>query len=194
MTKKPSPNATSINVTALLGEWSKGNRAAFDTLMPFVYAELRRRAASYMRKENAGHTLQPTGLVHEAYLRMVDQDHADWQNRAHFFAVASQILRRILVDHARSKHRLKRGADPLKVTWIEDLGAKEPPAFDLVALDDAMKKLSKLDPQQAKIVELRFFGGLSIEETAASLKISVATVKRDWSMARAWLLRELTSG
>jgi len=194
LTKKPSPNATSINVTALLGEWSKGNRAAFDTLMPFVYAELRRRAASYMRKENAGHTLQPTGLVHEAYLRMVDQDHADWQNRAHFFAVASQILRRILVDHARSKHRLKRGADPLKVTWIEDLGAKEPPAFDLVALDDAMKKLSKLDPQQAKIVELRFFGGLSIEETAASLKISVATVKRDWSMARAWLLRELTSG
>lgn len=193
MTKKLSGNATSINVTALLAEWSKGNRAAFDTLMPFVYAELRRRAASYMRKENAGHTLQPTGLVHEAYLRMVDQNHADWQNRAHFMAVASQILRRILVDHARSKQRLKRGADPLRVTWIENLGAKEPPTFDLVVLDDAMEKLSKLDPQQAKIVELRFFGGLSIEETADSLKISPATVKRDWSMARAWLLRELTS-
>ena len=150
MTKKLSGNATSINVTALLAEWSKGNRAAFDTLMPFVYAELRRRAASYMRKENAGHTLQPTGLVHEAYLRMVDQNHADWQNRAHFLAVASQILRRILVDHARSKQRLKRGADPLRVTWIENLGAKEPPTFDLVVLDDAMEKLSKLDPQQAK--------------------------------------------
>jgi len=116
-----------MNVTALLGEWSKGNRAAFDMLIPFVYAELRRRAASYMRKENAGHTLQPTGLVHEAYLRMVDQNHADWQNRAHFLAVASQILRRILVDHARSKQRLKRGADPLGVTGIENLGAKEPP-------------------------------------------------------------------
>jgi len=150
LTKKLSGNATSINVTALLAEWSKGNRAAFDTLMPFVYAELRRRAASYMRKENAGHTLQPTGLVHEAYLRMVDQNHADWQNRAHFLAVASQILRRILVDHARSKQRLKRGADPLRVTWIENLGAKEPPTFDLVVLDDAMEKLSKLDPQQAK--------------------------------------------
>src|SRR5262249_41761385 len=157
-------DAASSNVTALLVEWSNGNRAAFDTLMPLVYAELRRRAASYMRRENIGHTLQPTGLVHEAYLRLVDQDHADWQSRAHFFAVASQILRRILVDHARSKHRLKRGADPLKVTWIDDLSSKQPPAVDLVALNDALEKLSKLDAKQSRIVELRFFGGLSIEE------------------------------
>jgi RNA polymerase sigma factor (TIGR02999 family) len=194
LTKKASANVTSADVTVLLGEWSKGNRAAFNSLIPLVYAELRRRAQSYMRKENVGHTLQPTGLVHEAYLRLVDQDHANWQNRAHFFAVASQILRRILVDHARSKHRLKRGADPLKVTWIEEIGSKKVPAIDLVALDDALEKLSKLDPDQGRIVELRFFGSLSIEETAASLEISPATVKREWAMARAWLLRELSSG
>ena len=172
-------------------EWGKGNRAAFDSLVPLVYAELRRRASSLMRRENAGHTLQPTSLVHEAFLRLVDQDHADWQNRTHFFAVASQILRRVLVDHARSKHRLKRGGDALKVTWIGDLADKKSAAVDLIDLDDALEKLSKLDAEQAHIVELRFFGGLSIEETAASLKVSPATVKREWSTARAWLLREL---
>jgi RNA polymerase sigma factor (TIGR02999 family) len=137
--------------------------------------------------------LQPTSLVHEAYIRLVDKDHADWQNRAHFFAVASQILRRILVDHDRAKHRLKRGADPLQITWIENVGAGQASSVDLVALDGALEKLSRRDPEQARIVELRFFGGLSIEETAASMKVSPATVKREWAMARAWLLRELTS-
>ncbi|HYR89632.1 MAG TPA: sigma-70 family RNA polymerase sigma factor [Terriglobia bacterium] len=183
----------SSNVTALLLEWGKGDRQALDALVPLVYEELRRRAGSYMRSEKPGHSLQPTVLVHEAYLRLVDQDGINWQNRSHFFAVASQILRHILVDHARARHRLKRGGEAFRVTWVEDFGVQQREGIDLMALHDALERLSESDPQQGRIVELRFFGGLSIEETAEALNISSATVKREWSMARAWLYRELTS-
>jgi RNA polymerase sigma factor (TIGR02999 family) len=181
----------SANVTLLLMEWSNGNRAALDELLPLVYAELRRRARYYMRAENPGHTLQPTALVHDAYLRLVDQEGANWQNRAHFFAVASQVIRHILVDHARSRDRVKRGGAALRVTWVDDLSVSKPEEIDLVGLDDALSRLTQLDERQSRIVELRFFGGLSIEETAEALKISPATVKREWTMARAWLYREL---
>jgi RNA polymerase sigma factor (TIGR02999 family) len=174
-------------------DWNGGNRAALDALLPFVYTELRRLARGYMLSEKRGHTLQPTALVHEAYLRLIDQNRINWQNRAQFFGVAAQIIRRILVDHARARHRIKRGGADLKVTWTENVATPEPGGFDLEMLDDALKTLSNLDPQQGRIVELRFFGGLSIEETATVLEVSPATVKRDWAMARAWLHREVTS-
>ena len=146
-----------------------------------------------MRGENPGSTLQPTVLVHEAFLRLVAQDHVAWQNRAQFFAIASQILRRILVDQARARHRLKRGGDALRVTWIEDLAVGRTQGVDLMALDEALERLSKMDEVGARIVELRFFAGLSIEETAEALGSSPATVKREWGVARAWLRRELAS-
>src|SRR5262249_27825372 len=142
---------------------------------------------------NPGNTLQATVLVHEAFLRLVDQDHVNWQNRFQFFAIASQIMRRILVDHARARQRLKRGGDPLRGTWIEDLAVDPPQSVDLIALDQTLERLSKMDEQAARIVELRFFAGLSIEETAQALGMSPATVKRDWGIARAWLCRELSS-
>jgi RNA polymerase sigma factor (TIGR02999 family) len=185
-------NKQTSNVTLLLHEWGKGNRAALDELMPLVHKELRRRAANYMRLENPGHTLQPTVLVNEAYLRMVDQSQANWQNRAHFFAVASRILRHVLVDHARARNQLKRGGGLWKVTWTEEAEEAESQGIDLVGLNDALERLCELDERQGRIIELRFFGGLSIEETAGVLSISPATVRRDWSMARAWLYRELT--
>jgi len=180
------------DVTRLLLDWNGGNRAALDALLPLVYNELRQLARRYMLSENRGHTLQPTALVHEAYLRLIDQNRVNWQNRAQFFGVSAQILRRLLVDHARARHRLKRGGGELKITWTENLNVPES-GLDLVALDDAINRLADLDPQQGRIIELRFFGGLSIEETAAALGISPATVKREWVMARAWLFREVTS-
>jgi RNA polymerase sigma factor (TIGR02999 family) len=144
-----------------------------------------------MQGENPGHTLQPTALVHEAYLRLIDQNRVNWQNRAQFFGIAAQMIRRVLVDHARTRQRLKRGGDALKVTWTGNMEMPAAEAFDLVGLDDALNRLATLDAQQSRIVELRFFGGLSIEETGEALNISPATVKREWAMARAWLYREI---
>jgi len=161
--------------------------------MPVVYDELRRMARRYMRLEGPGHTLQTTALVNEAYIRLVDQKRVTWQNRAHFFGIAAQLIRRLLVDHARARHRLKRGGAVLKVEWSEQISPPVSRQMDLVALDDALNRLANLEPQKSRIVELRFFGGLSIEETAEALNISQATVKRDWSFARAWLHREMTA-
>jgi RNA polymerase sigma factor (TIGR02999 family) len=186
-------NSTPSNVTQLLLAWNEGDPTALDRLMPVVYDELRRLARRYMRQEDPAHTLQATALVNDVYIRLVDQKQVNWQNRAHFFGAASQMIRRLLVDHARARHRLKRGGDALRVTLHDDLNAAVPVQLDVVALDDALSRLAQLDPQQERIVELRFFTGLSIEETAEALSISPATVKRDWATGRAWLYREMTS-
>ncbi len=186
-----SPGAT--DTTGLLAKWGKGDQQALQELMPRVYDELRRLAGHLLRRERAGHTLQPTALVHEAYLRMVDQTRADWQNRAHFLAVAAQMLRRVLVDHARTKQRLKRSSGTVVLSFDESLVSGPERNLDVVALDEALGELARIDLQQSRIVELRFFAGVSIEETAASLAISPATVKRDWAVARAWLYRRLTN-
>jgi RNA polymerase sigma factor (TIGR02999 family) len=187
-------NSTPRNeVTELLLAWNTGDRSALDRLMPLVYQELRRLARQYMRSESPDHSLQATVLVNEAYIRLVDQRRVNWKNRAHFFGAAAQIIRRVLVDHARGRGRLKRGGDALKVSFDEKIGLRSEVQWDLVALDDALDQLAKLDPQQERVVELRYFTGLSIEETAEALGISPATVKRDWATARAWLFREMTS-
>jgi RNA polymerase sigma factor (TIGR02999 family) len=180
------------DVTQLLIDWNNGNRQALDELLPLVYDELRRVAARYLQRERPGQTLQGTALVHEAYLRLIDQTRVRWQNRAHFLGVAAQMIRRILVDHARAKQSAKRGGIAMKLSLDESIEAPERGEVDLGALDDALEDLGKIDPQQARIVELRFFTGLSIEETAEALSISPATVKRDWVVARAWLFRELS--
>ncbi len=179
-------------VTQLLIDWSKGDQAALDKLMPLVYSELRRLASNYLRRERANHTLQPTALVNEAYLRLVDQRNAKWQNRAQFFGISAQLMRRILVDHARQHQAAKRGGSDqkrLSITSAEAL--MKQPELDLLALNEALDELAQMDPQQGRIVELKFFAGLSIEETAEVLGISHATVERDWKMARAWLRRQL---
>ena len=180
------------DVTRLLVNWSNGDRQALEALLPLVYDELRMLAGRYLRRERSGHTLQSTALVHEAYLRLVDQRNVQWQNRAHFFAVAAQMIRRILVDHARKTQAEKRGGQAPRLSLDEAIAVAQGRDVDLVALDDAMNGLAAIDEQQARIVELRFFGGLSIEETAEVLKISPATVKRDWVMAKSWLYREMT--
>jgi RNA polymerase sigma factor (TIGR02999 family) len=180
------------DVTQLLIDWNNGNRQALDELLPLVYDELRRVAARYLQRERPGHTLQGTALVHEAYLRLIDQTRVRWQNRAHFLGVAAQMIRRILVDHARAKQSAKRGGIAMKLSLDESIEAPERREVDLGALDDALEDLGKIDPQQTRVVELRFFTGLSIEETAEALSISPATVKRDWVVARAWLFRELS--
>jgi RNA polymerase sigma factor (TIGR02999 family) len=179
-------------VTQLLSEYRGGKREALDLLLPFVYSELRSMAARYLRAERSDHTLQPTALVHEAYVRLADQRDVEWRNRAHFLGVAAQVMRRLLVDHARTRGRKKRGSG-LKVP-IDDVDAAAPSEtdVDVVALDTALERLATLSPQQARIVELRYFGGLSLEETAEVLGVSTMTVKRGWAMARAWLHRELT--
>jgi RNA polymerase sigma factor (TIGR02999 family) len=180
-------------VTQLLKDWSDGDQAALDRLMPLVYGELRRLANNYLRRERANHTLQPTALVNEAYLRLVDQRNARWQNRAQFFGVAAQLMRRILVDHARTHQAQKRGGSDqqrLSLTNVDRVAEK--PEIDLLALHEALNELAELDPQQSRIVELKFFGGLSIEETAEVLGIGHATVERDWKMARAWLRSKLS--
>jgi len=181
------------DLTQLLLAWNNGDRAALDRLMPLVYDELRRLARRYMRQEGFEHSLQATALVNDVYIRLVDQKRVNWQNRAHFFGAAAQMIRRLLVDRARARHRLKRGGNALRVTLHDHLNAAVPLQLDVVALDDALSKLARLDPQQERIVELRFFTGLSIEETAEALSISPATVKRDWATGRAWLYREMTS-
>jgi RNA polymerase sigma factor (TIGR02999 family) len=181
------------DVTQLLERWSNGDRAALEQLMPLVYDELRRVAQRYMLRERPDHTLQSTALVHEAYLRMVDQTNVRWQSRAHFFGVAAQSIRHLLVDHARGHNAAKRGAGAVKLSLDEAIGVPERNEVDLLALDQSLEGLSAIDPQQAQIVELRFFGGLSIEETAEALRISSATVKRDWVMAKAWLYQNLAS-
>ncbi len=181
------------NITELLLTWNDGNPEALEQLMPLVYDELHRQAARFLRRERADHTLQTTALIHEAYLKLVKQPEINWESRTHFFAIAANIMRRILVDHARSKNAEKRGGEYLKVP-LEEVGevAGKEKGVDLMALDEALTKLEKIDPRQAQIVELRYFGDLTLEETAAALKISRTTVAGDWAMARAWLHRELT--
>lgn len=179
-------------ITQLLIDWGKGDQAALEKLMPLVYSELRRLASNYLRRERAEHTLQPTALVNEAYLKLVHQKNAKWQNRAHFFGISAQLMRRILVDHARQHRAVKRGGSAqqrISITSVEKL-AKQP-EVDLLALNEALDELAKMDPQQSRIVEMKFFGGLSIEEIAEVLSIGHATVERDWKMARAWLRRQL---
>ena len=183
------------DITQLLKAWGDGDQAALDALMPVVQQELHRLAVRYMADERPGHVLQATALVNEAYVRLVDWKDVRWQNRAHFFAMAAQIMRRVLVDAARTRRRAKRGHGQLHVSLSE--AAQVPTTtdgFDLVALDDALKTLEALDARQSRVIELRFFGGLSLEETAHVLDVSVGTVRRDWSLARAWLYRELSGG
>jgi RNA polymerase sigma factor (TIGR02999 family) len=183
---------SSEEVTQLLVAWSKGNKGALDQLMPMVYRELHRLARRRLDRENDGHTLQTTALVNEAYIRMVGQNKAQWQNRAHFFAIAAQMMRRILVDYARSRHYAKRGGGAPQVSFDEMLAAPSGSrAADVVALDDALTTLAEFDERKSKMVELRFFGGLSIEETAEVLGVSPGTVRRDWTLAKAWLQKEI---
>jgi RNA polymerase sigma factor (TIGR02999 family) len=179
-------------ISQLLTKWSSGDESALEGLIPLVYDELRRLAKNYLRKERPGHTLQPTALVNEAYLRLADQKSMKWQNRAQFYGIAAQLMRRILVDHARLKHAEKRGGaeqQKLSITTADEMAAM--PDLDVLALHEALEELGAIDPQQARIVELKFFGGLSIEEIAEVLRVGHATVERDWKMARAWLRRQL---
>jgi RNA polymerase sigma factor (TIGR02999 family) len=180
------------NMTERLVGYGRGDKEALDKLMPAVYDELRRQAARYLRRERAGHTLQTTALIHEAYVRLVDQRNVQWQNRAHFFGIAAQMMRRILVDHARTKKRAKRGGSDVKISLADATILVKEQDLDVVALDEALTRLAEIDEQQSRVVELRFFSGLTVEETAEVMGISPATVKRDWSMAKAWLHRELS--
>jgi len=184
----PSPN----EVTELLLAWSQGDRSALEELIPLVYDELHKMARRYMIREQAAHTLQTTALVNEAYLRMVDMRKVQWQNRAHFFAVSAQLMRRILVDFARSRNYQKRGGGKRKVTLDDALEVSPRQDADLVLLDDALNALAVVDDRKRKVVELRFFGGLTVEETAHVLEVSSDTVMRDWKMAKVWLLREMS--
>jgi len=181
-------------VTEWLVAWSGGDDAALQRLMPVVHAELRRLARREMRRERAGHTLQTTALVNEAYLRLVDMSGVSWNDRAHFFAMSARLMRRILVDHARSHLYQKRGGGAKVVSFDEGLTVTSGPRADLVALDDALKSLARFDERKSQVVELRFFGGLSVDETAAALDVSPSTVLRDWRLAKSWLLKELDSG
>ena len=184
-------SADSGDLTGLLLDWVAGDEDALERLTPAIYEDLKRIARNRLRGERAGHTLQPTALVNEAYLRLVDQSRAQWTCRAHFFSVAARIMRRVLVDHARRRQAGKRHAQAAAITLDEAAGLAQPRDVDLVRLDDALCDLAKLDPRQSRIVELRFFAGLTIEETAAVLEVSPATVKLDWKMAKARLFREL---
>ena len=186
MNKSP-PN----EITERLIAWGAGDRAALDQLLPVVYQELRRMAGSYLRQENPGHTLQPTALVHEAWLRLIDQARVDWRNRAQFFGVAAQMMRRILVDHAKAKHREKRGGDAVKLSLDDAINLSRERAADLLALDDALGELARVDRRKSRVVELRYFGGFSVEEAAQILGVSPETVMRDWKMAKAWLYRQI---
>ena len=181
-------------VTELLRAWGRGDLQARDALLPLVYRELRVRAAAYLRRERRDHTLQPTALVHEAYVRLVGQNRVTWQSRAHFFGIAAQMMRRILVDHARERQRAKRGGASVRVALDDDLAVLNPPDAEVLALDLALIELTRLDARQGQIVELRYFGGLSEHEVAAILSLSRATVTREWQTARAWLYRRMTSG
>ncbi len=182
----------SIDVTALLQAWSAGDEEALRTLTPLVYKELHRVARGYMARERTGHTLQATALVNEVYLRLVGTKGMDWQNRAHFFGVCAQLMRRILIDFARSRHYHKRGGGAPHLSLDETLIVSKPPHQDLLALDDSLKRLSLVDERKGRVVELRFFGGLDVRETAEVLKVSQETVLRDWRLAKVWLLRDLS--
>ncbi len=183
--------ASSTRIDKLLAEWSKGNADAREALIPVVYDELRRLARRQLWHERPDHTLQSAALVNEAYLRLIRQDHPQWQNRAHFFAVAAQLMRHILVDHARNKRAAKRGAGAPRLALDPELAPIKKQEIDVVALDSALTRLSAMDEQQGRLIELRFFGGLSIDETSVVMGISPATVKREWATARLWLQREL---
>lgn len=181
------------DVTQLLMNWSQGDQGALEQLMPLVYGELRRLASSYLRRERSNHTLQSTALVHEAFMRLVGQQDVQWRNRAHFYAIAAQMIRRILVDYARSQHAEKRGAGAVKLALDDAMAVPlQAAGMDLLGLNDALDRLAELDARQSRIVELRFFTGLSIEETAEVMHLSPASIKREWNTARAWLFREMT--
>ena len=184
---------TSPEVTQVLQNISQGDRDAVEQLIPLVYDEFRALAGSYLRRENPGHTLQPTALVNEAFLKLVDQKNVDWQGKSHFFAVGAQAMRRILCDHARSKSREKRGGDRQKISLNEEITLSPQRDEDLLAVDEALVKLSKVDPRQARIVELRFFGGMTVQEVAEVLEVSKRTVEAEWTMVKAWLRRELSA-
>ena len=180
-------------ITRMLREWSEGKAESLESLLPLVYDQLHQQAARLLRKEGPGHTLQATALINEAYLKLIDRQEITWQSRTHFFAVAAQVMRRILIDHARAKHRKKRGGRDIKLSLEgATLVATREKAVDLIALDEALSELANHDAQQVRVVELRYFGGLSLEETAEALHVSRATVARDWEAARAWLHRKLT--
>jgi RNA polymerase sigma factor (TIGR02999 family) len=192
--QEPTPlslNKPENEITQLLIDLTNGNRAAVDTLLPLIYSELRSLAANYLRRERIDHTLQPTALVHEAYLRLVDQTQVNWQNRAHFFGVAAQMMRRILVDHARAHEANKRGGDFQKVELEDVLNAGVNRSWELIALDDALVELATFDETKSRIVELRYFGGLTVEETAEALNVTPVTIKRHWRMAKAWLFGKI---
>lgn len=185
-------SSPSHEVTELLRVWSAGDQSALDKLMPLVYDELRRLAHQYMRREKRGHTLQTSALVNEAYLRLVDQSKIEWESRAHFFGIAARLMRQVLVDQARRRNFAKRGGGAMRVSLNEATTVAQEQSANVIALDDALRSLEKIDPRQGEIVELRFFGGLSIEETAVVLKVSPGTVMRDWTFARAWLKNEMS--
>ncbi len=186
----PAPS----EITRLLAAWSKGDQAALDKLLPLVYDELHRLAASYMRRERTDHTLQTTALVHEAYLKLVGQRQARWETRVHFFAAAAQVMRHILIDHARTRRRAKRGAGVPELSLDEAAVLSDGRAEELLAVHEALTGLSAVDPRKGRVFELRYFGGLSVEEAAEALRVSPATVARDWRMAKAWLRREIGEG
>jgi RNA polymerase sigma-70 factor (ECF subfamily) len=184
--------ASPHEVTGLLQQWANGAQSALDALTPLVYAELRRRAANYLRSEEPGHTLQPTALVHEAFLRLVGRSAPDCQNRSEFYGVAAHLMRQILIDHARTRQAVKRGGHVVHLSLEEDLIGSRGQDADLMALDEALERLAAVDRRKTQVVEMRFFGGLSVEETAEVLKVSEVTVRRDWQFAKAWLLHELS--
>ena len=187
-----TPPPSQQEVTRLLGDWSSGDEGALERLIPLVQPELHRLAHHYMKRESIGHTLQTTALLNEAYLELVEDPKRNWQNRTHFMAAAAQLMRRIMVDHARERHALKRGGGALKVSLDDVALVTEKRSEELLALDEALEKLAAQDPRKAQIVELRYFGGLTEEETAAFLKLSERTVRREWRMARTWLYRALS--
>jgi len=187
-------SASSREVTNLLQAWHAGESTALDRLVPLVYEELHRAAQRYMRRENSGNTLQTTALINEVYLRLVDLSGVSWQSHAHFFAVCAMLMRRILVDLARSRRAQKRGGGGTEAAFDETVFVPDAPSFDLVALDEAMNRLAEFDQSKSRVVEMKFFGGLSVEESAEVLQVSAETVKRDWRLAKVWLLREITSG
>jgi RNA polymerase sigma factor (TIGR02999 family) len=186
---RPAPN----EITQLLKDWSSGDQTALDRLMPLVYAELHQLAHQHMRREQPGNMLQTSALINEAYLRLVDQPQIRWESRAHFFGIAARLMRRILVEEARKRNSAKRGGKAIQVSLVDGMDVAQEQAANVVALDDALKSLEAIDSRQSEIVELRFFGGLSIEETAEVLKVSPGTVMRDWTFARAWLRNEMSS-
>lgn len=189
-----SNNFKKRSITKMLQQWGDGRPEALDEIMPLVYDELYKQASQFMQRENKAHTLETSALVNEAYLKLIDQRFVKWKNRSHFFAIASQAMRRVLVDYARTKHRQKRGGEDAVRCSLDEtsISAKTENTVDIIALDGALMKLAKLDPQQARVVELKFFSGLTLEETAEVLEISRATVAREWNMAKAWLHRELS--